>query len=266
MAGLEMAGEVIGMGADVKGFQLGDRVMAMAPKSYAQQCLTDYRLALRAPVMLSWEEAAATPAAMMTAHDALLTNGALSNGDCVLIEAATTSVGQAASQIARAFGAAQIIGTSGSPEKITRLTDLGITHPVNSRSEDVVAAVKSASRNHGADVIIAQIGGETANDLISAAAVKARIVNVGRLGQWSGTIDLNEHSAKRINMIGVSFRSRDLAEHSAVAAAASMDILPLIETGDFIVHVDRVFPLAEADAAQAYMKSGSHFGKIVLSV
>ncbi|MBO6638204.1 MAG: zinc-binding dehydrogenase [Roseitalea sp.] len=266
VAGLEMAGEVIGMGDDVKGFAIGDRVMAMAAKTYAEQCVVDYRIVMRVPVNLTWEEAAATPVALMTAHDALITNGELQKGEVVFIEATTSSIGLAAAQIARHFGAGQVFGTSGSPEKLDRMAELGLTRAINYRDEDFVKVIQAETDGRGADVTLAQIGGETAGRLINAAAVKGRIINVGRLGKWTGEIDLNEHSAKRIKMIGVTFRTRDVHEHGAVAAATEKDLYPLLESGGFKCIVDRVFPLAEADAAQKYMKQNKHFGKIILSV
>ncbi|SHI01086.1 zinc-binding dehydrogenase [Marivita hallyeonensis] len=265
VAGLEMAGEVIGMGAQVRGFSVGDRVMAMAAKTYAEECLVDYRLVMRVPENLSWEEAAATPVALMTAHNALITNGRLSKGDVVLIEATTSGIGQASAQIAQAFGACHVFGTSGSPEKLVQMDKMGVTRGINTREEDFVAVVQDETDGHGADVTIAQIGGETAGKLINSAAIKGRIINVGRLGKWTGEIDLNEHSAKRIQMIGVTFRTRDVKEHSAVASAAEKDMYPLLASAAYTTRVDRVFPLADADAAQQYMKQNKHFGKIVLT-
>lgn len=265
VAGLEMAGEVIGMGASVRGFVVGDKVMAMAAKTYAEQCLVDYRLVIRVPDNLSWEEAAATPVTLMTAHDALITNGELARGDVALIEATTSGIGQASVQIARAFGASHIFGTSGSPAKLERMSEFGLTRGINTRDEDFVEVVQAETDGHGADVTIAQIGGETAGKLINSAAIKGRIINVGRLGKWTGEIDLNEHSAKRIQMIGVTFRTRDVKEHSAVAQAAEKDLYPLLAAGTYRTVVDRVFPLAEADAAQQYMKQNKHFGKIILT-
>lgn len=265
VAGLEMAGEITAMGSEVKGFKIGDRVMAMAARAYAEECLVDYRIVMRVPDKWTWEQAAATPVALMTAHDALVTNGEIGEGDNVYIEATTTSVGLAGAQIAQFKKAARVFGSSGSPKKLAEMSGYGITHPINIREEDFVEAIHKATDSHGVDVTLAQIGGETAGRLIDACAVKGRIVNVGRLGKWTGEIDLDRHSFKRARMIGVTFRTRSVEEHGEVASAAEQDLAPLL-SGDFKVKIDRTFPLAEADAAQQYMKAGQHFGKIILTV
>jgi len=101
VAGLEMAGEVVALGGEVHGFSAGDRVMAMASGAYAELCTIDYRLAMQAPADFTWAEAAASPVALMTAHDALVTNGRLQPSEIVLIEAVTSSIGLAALRVAK---------------------------------------------------------------------------------------------------------------------------------------------------------------------
>ncbi|MGW1420029.1 zinc-binding dehydrogenase [Bradyrhizobium manausense] len=266
VAGLEMAGEVVATGSEVKGFTPSDRVMGLTTGTYAEYCLIHHSLVMPVPKQMSWRDAAATAATFMTAHDALITNGEMAPGEKILIQAASSGVGIAAVQIARYLGAGLVMGTSTSPAKLDRLREIGLQVGIDSKSRDFVKAVLDATDGHGADVIVENIGGETLPGDVACAAVKCRIVNVGRLGKWTAEVNLDEHSKKRIKLIGVSFRTRSVEEHADVARRAAQALLPAFETGELRPLVGRVYPLEEAAAAQDYMKSGKHFGKIVLEV
>jgi NADPH2:quinone reductase len=266
IAGLEMAGEIVGMGSGVTGFALGDRVMAMAGGAYAEYCKVDHRIALRVPALLGWHEAAATSVAFMTAHDALATAGALQAGETLVVQAASSTIGLAAMQIARLLGAGKIIATTSSADKVERLRDLGADLVIDRKEADFAQAVLKATGGHGADVIIENIGGETLPGDIQCSAVGARIVNVGRLGDWNATIDLNEHSRKRIKLIGVTFRTRSFEEPAEVARACERALGDALALGTLRPLIDRAFPLADASAAQDYLRTPGHFGKVVLDV
>lgn len=266
IAGLEMAGEVVEAGAQVVGFGPGDRVMALSSSTYAEYCVVNAAHAIAVPREVSWIDAAAIPATFITAHDALITNGEMKPGETVLIQAASSGVGIAAIQLARHLGAGKIIGTSTSDEKLEKLRALGLAHGINSKKTDFVTVVNEITGGAGADVIIDNIGGDTLSGDVDAAAVKGRIINVGRLGKWVGEMDLDEHSRKRLKVIGVTFRTRSIDEHGDVASKAAVAILPALKSGAIKPLVDRVFPMEDALAAQEYMKSARHFGKIVLDI
>ncbi|WP_077001719.1 NAD(P)H-quinone oxidoreductase [Variovorax sp. KK3] len=266
IAGLEMAGEVVGTGDGVRGFAVGDRVMGMAAGAYAEYCCIHHRLAMPVPEGMSWTDAAATSATFCTAHDALVTNGELAEGETVLVQAASSGVGIAAIQVAKLLGAGRVIGTSTSAHKLERLAALGLEHGIDSKATDFAEAVLSLTGGHGADVVIENIGGDTLPGDIRCAAVRARIVNVGRLGRWTGELDLDEHSRKRIRLIGVSFRSRSVDEHAELVKKAGDFLLPAFAQGLLRPVVDTVFGLDDAAQAQAHMKAGKHFGKLVLRV
>lgn len=266
IAGLEMAGEVVDVGNAVRGVAVGTRVMGAASGAYAEFCCVHHSLVMPVPDRLTWTEAAATSAVFMTAHDALVTNGEFVAGEAVLVQAASSGVGIAAVQLARLLGAGLVIGTSGSPAKLERLARLGLQHGIHSRSHDFAQAVLELTDGRGVDVTIENIGGDTLPGDIRCAAVKCRIVNVGRLGRWTGELDLDEHSRKRIKLVGVTFRTRTLEEHAEVARRAAAVVLPALEAGTLRPVVDKVFPLDAASEAQDYMRSGKHFGKLVLQV
>jgi NADPH2:quinone reductase len=162
IAGLEVAGEVIGVGPGVTGFASGDRVMGMARDGYAERAALDHRVALRVPQTMSWIDAASIPSWYLTAHDALVTNGALKPGEAVLVLGAAAGVGIAAIQVAKALGARPVIGTSREVAKLARLEQLcGLDVGIDASNADIAAATKAATGDQGAALIIDNIGAST---------------------------------------------------------------------------------------------------------
>lgn len=266
IAGLEAAGEVAGLGEGVADFAIGDRVMAMCAGGYAEYTTIDHRLAVRVPERLSWQEAAAVPVAYMTEHDALITNARLQAGESVLVHAASSSVGVAAVQIARLWGARPVMGTSGVNEKLAALAAQGLDQGINYRTENFADAVLAATHGAGVDVVIDHVGGPHFHDNMRCMALRGRLVSVGRLGGKMGELDLDFLALRRLQLIGVTFRTRTLAERIAITQRCVADLLPALADGRLRPLINRVFPLQEALAAQDYMASNGHIGKIVLTV
>ncbi|VTU29884.1 Beta-ketoacyl-acyl-carrier-protein synthase I [Variovorax sp. PBS-H4] len=266
IAGLEMTGEVVALGRGVRGMAVGTRVMGFATGAYAEYCCVHDRHLLTVPDALSWAQAASTAGNFVTAHDALVTNGEMKPGEAVLVQAASSGVGIAAVQIARLLGAGLVMGTSTTPAKLERLSQLGLQLGIDSVRGDFAEAVLEATRGAGADVIIENIGGDTLPGDIRCAAVKCRIINVGRLGKWIGEVNLDEHSRKRIRLIGVTFRTRTAEEIAEVIQRAGAVLLPALQAGTIAPVIDRTYPLDAAAEAQEFMRAGRHFGKLVLEV
>jgi len=266
IAGLEAAGEVVGMGSEVSDFHIGDRVMAMCAGAYAELVTVQHRLAVRVPERLSWEEAGAIPVAYMTEHDALITNARLQAGESVLINAASSGVGVAAMQIAKFWGAKPVMGSSGVPAKLVALAELGLDVGINYRTDNIADTVLAATDGKGVDVIIDHVGAPYMADNLRCMAVRGRLVSVGRLGGGKGEFDLDVLALKRLQWIGVTFRTRTLDERIAIAQRFATDLLPGLADGRLKPHIDRVLPLREAAAAQTYLASNAQIGKIVLTV
>lgn len=265
--GMEMAGEVVGLGSGVSAWRVGDRVMAMAPRAYAQQVTVDARWAMPVPEGCAWEHAAAMPLAMMTAHDALIVNGRMRTGDAVLIQGVSSGVGIAALQIAKARGASVVIGTSTSEAKLARLAPLGLNWGVNTRKDALEPVVQKATDSRGVDVVVDFIGAPALDDNMKALAVKGRLVQVGRLGGVVAPgIDLNLLSLKRLQLIGVTFRTRTPEEVASLVATLQADLGGDIDALKYQPLVDREFSLADVAQAHEHMKQNSHLGKIVLRV
>jgi NADPH:quinone reductase-like Zn-dependent oxidoreductase len=177
--GMEYSGEVIALGDRVEGFSVGDCVMGLlAGGGYAEQVVTHFRLAMKVPANLSWEEAGATPEVYITAHDALLQCGLVA-GESVLVHAAGSGVGVAAIQIAKAMGASLVIGTAGSAEKLAQAQALGLDVGVNYREQDFADEVLKATGGRGVDVILDVIGAEYWDRNMRSLALKGRMILVG---------------------------------------------------------------------------------------
>jgi NADPH2:quinone reductase len=267
VAGLEWSGEVVEVGAEVRDFRTGDRVMCSGSGGYAEYAVTDWGRASPIPAGdMAFEQAATLPVALQTMHDALVTNGRLQAGESVLIQGASSGVGLMALQIARHKGAGMVIGTSTNAERRARLKDFGADLALDSRDPNWPDEVLKATDGKGAELIIDQISASVMNQNMRAAAILGRIINVGRLGSFRGEFDFDLHALKRIHYIGVTFRTRSVEEVREINRRMRADLWEAVETGRLHLPIDRTFPLDEAAAAQAHMRANRHFGKIVLTV
>jgi NADPH:quinone reductase len=265
--GLEWAGEVAEVGAEVTGIKPGDRVMCSGNGGYAEYAVTDWGRVAGIPANnMSFEQATTLPIALQTMHDALVSNGRLSAGETVMIQGASSSVGLMGLQIAKRLGASLVIGSSTNPARRARLAEFGADLAVDSGDPAWPDVVLQATGGKGVDLIIDQISASVAKANMKAAAVLGRIVNVGRLGGAKGEFDFDLHALKRIAYIGVTFRTRSLDEVRAINRKMRADLWPLVEAGTLALPIDRIFPLDEAAAAQAHMRANAHFGKIILRI
>ena len=267
VAGLEWAGEVAAVGTEVPEFRPRDRVMCSGVGGYAEYAVTDWGRVCPVPKAASgFVEAATLPIALQTMHDALITNGRLAAGESVLIQGASSGVGLMAIQIARLKGAGTVLATSRDAGRRARLTEFGADLALDPSDPGWVEQAREATGGMGVDLTIDQVSGSLANQTMQAAAVLGRIVNVGRLGGFTAEFDFDLHALKRIDYIGVTFRTRSVEEVRAINAAMRADIWEAVEDGTLSLPIDRTFPLEQAAEAQAHMRANAHFGKIVLTV
>ncbi|MGE5513797.1 MAG: zinc-binding dehydrogenase [Bacteroidota bacterium] len=265
--GLEFAGEVVEAGPQVEGIKVGDRVMCSGAGGYAEYAVADFGRTARIPANnMTFTQAATLPVALQTMHDAVVTNGRLKEGETVLIQGASSGVGLMGLQIAKLKGARLVIGSSTNAARRARLKEFGADLAIDSKSPGWADEVVKATGGKGVDLIVDQISASVANDNLKAAAVRGRIVNVGRLGGFKGEFDFDLHALKRIDYIGVTFRTRSVEEVREINRRMRADLWQAVEAGKLALPIDRTFPLDEAAAALAHMKANNHFGKIVLTV
>jgi NADPH:quinone reductase len=262
--GLEIAGEVVALGPNVKRWKLGDLVMALVVGGgYAEYCLAHESHAL--PVgTLSMVEAAAIPETFFTVWHNMFERGGLKRGETLLIHGGSSGIGTAAIQLAKAFGA-RVITTAGSPEKCDACRKLGADVAVNYKTEDFVAATKTATGDKGAEVIVDMVGGDYIARNYEAAAVEGRIVQIAFQGSPKSTVDFRRIMLKRLHHTGSTLRSRSIPDKGAIARAVETNVLPLIAAGKVKPVIYKTFPLDAASAAHALMETSAHIGKIVLT-
>jgi zinc-binding alcohol dehydrogenase/oxidoreductase len=267
--GADGAGVVAALGAGVGGLAVGDRVVlnpgvvhdgAMTvigehrDGTHCELIAIDAEQVFHLDDLLSFEEAAAFPLVFETAYRMLVTKAAIREGEWVLIWGIGGGVSTAALEIARALGARTIV-TSGSDEKLAQARSWGADLALNHHTDDVVKAVKEAT-GKGVDVVIESVGEATWARSLAAAAPAARIVVCGATSGPNPPAALHRFWWKELTVFGSTMGSHD----DFVGA------YDLVRSGRARVHVDRVFPLAEAAAGHARLESGEQLGKIVFSI
>jgi len=263
--GLEIAGEVIALGAGATRFKIGDKMMALVPGGgYAQYCTAHETHALPAPPSLSMNEAAGIPETFFTVWHNVFERGALKAGETLLIHGGSSGIGTTAIQLAKAFGAKVII-TAGSKEKCDACLKLGADHAIDYKTEDFVAKTKAATGGAGANVILDMVGGDYIERNYEAAAIEGRIVQIAFLGNPKANVDFRRIMLKRLTHTGSTLRARAIEDKAAIARALEAKVLPLLRDGKVKPLMDSVYPLTKASEAHARMESSHHIGKIVLA-
>ncbi len=263
--GLEIAGEIVALGPNVKRWKLGDRVMALViGGGYAEYAIAHGSHAL--PVSgLSMIEAAAIPETFFTVWHNMVERGHLKAGETFLVHGGSSGIGTTAIQLAKALGA-RVITTAGSAEKCAACVRLGADVAINYKTEDFVAATKAATSGNGADVILDMVGGDYITRNYEAASVEGRIVQIAFQGGPKAEVNFMRMMLKRLHHTGSTLRSRSVADKGAIRQAVEDKALPLIVAGKVKPVIFKTFPLKEAASAHALMETSAHIGKIVLTV
>jgi NADPH2:quinone reductase len=264
--GMEWAGEIAELGSEARGVKIGDKVMGSGAAAFAEYTLADHGRLFRTPSNMNVEEAATLPVALATMHNAVVTNGALQPGQSVLIQGASSGVGLMALQIAKLKGAKIVIGSSSDATRRGRLKEFGADLAVDSSDPGWVDQVLEATGGEGVDLIVDQVSGKVANQNLAATKIKGRIVNVGRLGGTHADFNFDLHAARRINYIGVTFRTRSIEEIREIFDEVRNDIWPAVEARKLQLPIDRVFAFEDIGKAFEHMEANRHLGKIVVTL
>jgi putative PIG3 family NAD(P)H quinone oxidoreductase len=266
LPGLEIAGEVVAVGAGAGKHKLGDKVMSLvAGGGYAQYCIAQDAQAMTVPPALSMQEAGAIPETLMTVWHNVFERGALQPGETLLIHGGSSGIGTMAIQLAKAFGS-KVIVTVGGQDKVDACLKLGADRAVNYKTEDFVAEVKAATGGAGANVILDMVGGDYVERNYDAAALDGRIVQIATLGGAKATVNIAKVMVKRLHHTGSTLRPRSNADKAAMVAAIEARVMPLLREGRVKPLMDSTFPLEKAADAQRRMETSQHIGKIVLAV
>jgi NADPH:quinone reductase-like Zn-dependent oxidoreductase len=247
----------------------------LAGGGYAERTVVHERMLLPIPEDFSFEQAAAVPEAFLTATEALFGLGRLVAGECVLVHAAASGIGTAATEVAREAGARIVAVASGA--KLERLRELwrrgrssaelgAEPRFVDRTSEDFVKAVLEATDGRGADVILDFVGAAYAARHSACLSPLGRHVVLGLLGGAKAEIDLRLLYSRRWSIVGMVMRTRPLADKIAVTERFRREWLHRFDDGRLYPVIDSTFSLADAARAHARMEANENVGKIVLSV
>ncbi len=266
LPGLEVSGEIVATGKDVRRWQVGDEVMALTHGGgYAEYCVADAGHCIAKPANLSLVEAAAIPETFFTVWYNVFTRGRLQAGESLLAHGGSSGIGSTAIQLAKARGASVIV-TAGSDEKCRFCQDLGADHAINYTSADWQARTAELTGGHGVDVILDMVAGPYTQKNLDSLARDGRYVIIAFLQGSRVELDLRVVLAKRLTVTGSTLRPQTAQEKSAIAGDLEREVLPLLREGTVRPIVYETFPLQNASDAHALMESSRHMGKIVLTI
>ena len=258
--GSDAAGVIVAVGADVKGFQTGDRVYGVGAKtgSYAEKALFDEPSVHPLPEHVSFEQGAAIGVPYGTAYRGLLLRAEAKPAETVLVHGASGGVGTAAVQLARAAGMT-VIGTAGSEAGMKLVKEQGAHHVLNHSTEGYLDELMKLTNGRGVDVIVELLANKNLAKDLTVLAKKGRVAVIGN----RGTIEINPRDAmaREADIRGVTLMASTPDESRLTYAALDAGL----ENGTLKPVIGERIPLAEAARAhEAIMKHSGALGKIVL--
>ena len=258
--GLEVAGEVVhGAGR----WKAGDKVCALlGGGGYAQVAVCDARHALPIPAGLDFIQAASLPETIFTVYANVFEHGALKAGETFMVHGATSGIGVAAIQMAKAAGA-RVIATARGAQKAAQARALGADVAVDTTAEDFEAVARAEG---GVDVILDMVAGPYFPKNLEALNTGGRLVHIASQGGGTVELPIIKIMQKRLIVTGSTLRPRSADEKARLAGEVERVVWPWIAAGQVLPIIDRTFPLIEAAAAHAWLEGGAHLGKVVLEV
>jgi len=264
--GLECAGRVAEVGAEVQGWSVGDRAMALLPGGgYAEEVAVHAGSAMHVPDAFSDAQAAAFPEVYLTVFLNVFLLGGLPEGGTVLVHGGGSGIGTASIQLANAAGC-KIAVTAGSDEKCRQCEALGADLAVNYREADFATAVKEWTGGQGVDVVLDSIGAPYLEGNLASLKVGGALVLIGLMGGAKAEINLGGLLLKRQRVIGSTLRARPVEEKASIVAGLLDRFGAALGAGSLTPVVHATYPLAEAAEAHRVMQASEHFGKLVLTV
>jgi NADPH2:quinone reductase len=263
--GLEVAGTVAAVGADVSRWQEGDRVCALlGGGGYAEYATAKAAECLPVPAGYSMEQAAALPETILTVWSNVMQRVALQPGETFLVHGGSSGIGTTAIQLAKQHGCS-VFATAGSAEKVAVCEQLGAERAVNYREQDFVEVLLETTGGKGVDVILDMVGGDYVDRNITLAAADGRIVNIAYLQGSKVEVNLMPLMLKRLQLTGSTLRARPAAFKAELAAAVESAVWPWLEQGRIAPVIHATYPAAEAARAHRVMEASEHIGKLILS-
>lgn len=264
--GLDVAGTIDSVGADVTVFSPGERVMALVGGgAYAEFAIAHAGHVIRIPERMSFAEAACVCETYITAYLNVFATARLADGEAVLLHGGGGGVNTAALQLCKALNPSSKILVTASPGKLERVAALGADRVIDYRNEDFAAAALDFTGGRGVDVILDHIGAAYFEPNLKALATGGRLAVIATLGGRTASLDLGRLLVKRHTVFGSVLRPRTVAEKTAIIAAFDRAVTPLFAAGRIAPLIDAVYPIEAVAEAHRRMEASGHFGKLVLT-
>jgi len=261
--GLECSGRIAALGRGVRRWKVGDEVCALlGGGGYAERVAVPIGHLLPIPAGVSVEEAGGLPEVACTVWSNVFGTARLTPGEVLLVHGGASGVGTFALQVARAYGA-RVLCTA-SAAKLDRCRAYGAERPIDYRTEDFVEVVRTVTGDHGADVVLDNMGGSYLGRNVDVLAIGGRLVTIGLQGGRQGELDLGKLLTKRASVIATSLRARPPAEKAEIVAEVIEHVWPLFADAQIRPVIDRALAMADAAEAHRVVEAGEHVGKVLL--
>ncbi|QIG45040.1 NAD(P)H-quinone oxidoreductase [Nocardioides anomalus] len=264
--GMECSGTVAAVGEGVDGWSVGDQACALlSAGAYATHVTVPAGQLMPVPTGVGLVEAAALPEVACTVWSNVFMLAHLAADEVLLVHGGAGGIGSFAIQLASAAGA-RVLTTAGTADKRAFCESLGAERAIDYHDEDFVAVVKEVTDGRGADVVLDNMGASYLQRNVDALATEGRLVVIGMQGGTKGEIDLSTLLRKRGAVLATTLRARPAEEKAAICASVVEHVWPLVADGAVRPIVEGTVPLDDVRRAHELMESGSHTGKILLTV
>ena len=263
--GLEVAGEVVAVGAEVTQFKLGDKVCGLTNGGgYAEYCVVPQSQTLHIPENVSFVEAAAIPETFFTVWANVFQMGKAKAGEVVLVHGGTSGIGTTALMLCKALGI-KTFATVGSDEKVQAIANL--TDAINYKTQDFEHLINEKTDNAGVDVILDMVGAPYLEKNLNLLRRDGRLVYIAFLGGAKAKdVKLGQIMMKRLTITGSTMRARNTAEKAEIAQGLQDHVEPLWAKGQCLPMIYQTFEFDQIQAAHACMDTGEHVGKVVVKI
>jgi putative PIG3 family NAD(P)H quinone oxidoreductase len=266
LPGLEVSGIVVAVGGDVDPTIIGARYCALVSGGgYAEYCLARLDVCLPVPAGMDMAAAAALPETLFTVWHNVFERGYATPGETILIHGGTSGIGTMAIKLGKLFGLTVIV-TCGSDDKCAVAEKIGADYAINYNDSDFVERVKAITNGEGVHIVLDMVAGSYVSRNLQCLREDGRHVTIAVQGGMTAEINMAYVMSRRLTLTGSTLRPRTATFKAMLAQEISANVWPLVCDGALRPEMDKVFPLAEAAAAHAYMESGAHVGKITLAV
>lgn len=264
--GLEIAGQVVGLGEGVTIPLLGQNVCALVSGGgYAQYCLAEAGHCLPVPASLPLDQAAALPETLFTVWHNVFERGWACEGETILVHGGTSGIGSMAIMLGKLFGLTVIV-TCGGADKCKAALGIGADHAIDYKAKDFVEEVKAITGGAGVNLVLDMVAGDYVARNLQCLAPDGRHVTIAVQGGTKAQINMAQVMTRRLTLTGSTLRARSVTFKALLAQEIGQNVWPLVEAGKLRPIMDQAFPLDQAAAAHTRMEAGHHIGKIVLKM